>query len=509
MATEITEYNNRIGSLLASTARVEAPFIRVKIGGFTFGVYEEKQTGVGNYGFYKNVSTKYPNYIQGMRVKKINGTVNQYTINITYQITSNNDPNFFEKVFGSISQSRLISIDYGDFMLPEYIYRSEEAIITDIQTSFNLNENSINYTILATSTATLTLSGCYSFKSVYAKPSDIIKKVLYGFDYHLTEVFTGMKDSALVEQAGFIAGDDKAVQIPTCTNIGALEYISILVSYMTPVGSSGTSAKKSNVYSLTTYEDTTGVYGGPYFKVQKIHKSSNALNQLCTYEVDIGYPTSNIVTSFQLKNQSNWSIYYNYNAELGNSDYIKRINNKGELEYEFSPLMVGAKYDLNEADKTWWTKVTDFPIQATMTFKGLLRPAILMQYVKINLWFFGNKHIASGYYIITSQEDTIDQSNGYTTTLGLTRVAGDEGYSYDYYTGGNSGNGSNNLSDSSSAGNGNNGLGANSNPNGYSSNLSDGGFAAGERGGYYSGGGQPQQPSQPTDLQNDYNNRFR
>lgn len=433
MANIINQYNNRIGSILSSSVRVEAPFIRVKIGGFSFGVYEEQQKGIGNTGFYKNIATKYPNYIQSLEVKKINGTVNQYTLNIEYPVTHENDPNFFEKIFSSISQTRLINIDYGDFMLPEYIYRSEEAIITDVSTNLDISNSKISYVVKATSTATLALSGCYNFGNIRAKPSDEIKRVLYNINYHLTEVFTGMKDRSRVLSDNLIASDDKIIDIPTCVNISALEYISILVSYMTPVGSSGTSAKKTNVYSLTTYEDTTGVYGGPYFKVQKIQKASSVLNQLCTYEVDIGYPSANVVTSFNLKNSSNWSIYYNYNQSLNNSDYVKKIDDKGNIEYEYSPMIVGAKYDLNESDKTWWTKVTEFPIQATITLKGLLKPAILMQYLKVNMWFYGHKHASSGYYIITSQTDRIDQSNGYTTTLELTRVAGDEVNEKDYY----------------------------------------------------------------------------
>ena len=421
----ITSDNNRIGSLLSTTSRVEAPFIRVKLGGYTFGVYEERQAGIGNNGLYKNVQTKYPNFVQSLTIKKINGTVNQYTLGIAYPVTAESDPNFFEKIFSSVSQTRLIDIDYGDFSLPEYIYRNEEAIITDVTTSFDMSNSVINYTVKATSTATLTLSGCYSFGNVFAKPSDEIKRVLYNTEYHLTDIFTGMKDRGLIEQSGFIASDDKPVNIPTCTNMSVLDYIALLTSYMTPTGSSGTEAIKTNVYSLTTYEDTSGVYGGPYFKVQKIQSSSNTLNKLCTYEVDIGYPTSNIVTSFSLKDNHNWSIYYNYNRSLNSSDYIKKINSKGELEYEFSPLMVGTKYDLNEADKSWWTKVTEFPIQATLQIRGLLKPAILMNYIKINTWFYGHKHVSSGYYIITSQEDRID-AQGYKTTLELTRVAPDE-----------------------------------------------------------------------------------
>ena len=60
-----------------------------------------------------------------------------------------------------------------------------------------------------------------------------------------------------------------------------------------------------------------------------------------------------------------------------------------------------------------------------MTIRGLLKPAILMNYLKVNVWFYGRKHIASGYYIITSQTDNVGAS-GYSTTLELLRVAPDE-----------------------------------------------------------------------------------
>ena len=48
-----------------------------------------------------------------------------------------------------------------------------------------------------------------------------------------------------------------------------------------------------------------------------------------------------------------------------------------------------------------------------------------MQYIRLNVVFpGGHKHISSGLYLVTKQEDTID-SNGYRTTLGLTKIAGD------------------------------------------------------------------------------------
>jgi hypothetical protein len=69
--------------------------------------------------------------------------------------------------------------------------------------------------------------------------------------------------------------------------------------------------------------------------------------------------------------------------------------------------------------------MTQYPISAKITIKGLLKPAILMSYLKVNTYFYGHKHISSGLYIITKQEDQID-SSGYRTTLSITRISGDE-----------------------------------------------------------------------------------
>ena len=68
--------------------------------------------------------------------------------------------------------------------------------------------------------------------------------------------------------------------------------------------------------------------------------------------------------------------------------------------------------------------MTEFPVTATLTIKGLLKPAILMDKIRINTYFYGLKHVSSGLYIITKQEDSVTES-GYKTTLSLTRVSAD------------------------------------------------------------------------------------
>lgn len=412
-------------SLLTTESRVEAPFIRVKIGDYTFGVYEGRTKTVNtNNGVITGTGIKYPNYIQDMTIDKINGTVNQYHLSIKYPITDKDDPNFFEKILSSVSQSRKIEFSYGDFMLPDYIYRNEEAIITKVNNNFDIRNSSISYNIEAVSTSSLSLSGTYTFPSVTAKPSDVIKQILFSSKYHLTDVFKGMRSKGNVDINGWIASDDKRVKIPTCANVSVLDYLSTLVSNMIPLDS-GNDVIKSSVYSLTTYDDVTGSVGGAYFTVQKIASNYNSLNTLCTYEIDIGYPTSNVVTEFRIDKNENWSIFYNYNRSLDNSDYLKRISDDGTTEYIFSPQLTNGGFEMHPSDASWWTQVTQYPVSASLTLKGLLRPVILMQYVKLNVWFFGRKHISSGYYIIKKQQDRIGRGS-YDTVLELIRVAPDE-----------------------------------------------------------------------------------
>ena len=54
-----------------------------------------------------------------------------------------------------------------------------------------------------------------------------------------------------------------------------------------------------------------------------------------------------------------------------------------------------------------------------------MRPQLLMSYIKVNVLFYGHKHIASGIYSILKQTDDID-ANGYRTTLQLLRIKGDD-----------------------------------------------------------------------------------
>lgn len=409
-------------NLLGFTTRVETPFVKVTIGDYTFGVYENQdlRNSRDELGVFKLQKIKYPNFIQSLNITKINGRVNRYTLSIEYAITQDNDPNFFEKVFSSVSKTRKIVFSYGDLSAPTFIYRDEQAIITSITSRLNAGGSKIEYTISAVSSAILATSGAFTFNGRRAKPSDVILELLYQDKYGLLEVFPGMRDRNIVLSKGLIAGDDVAVNLLRKTNMSSLDYLNFLVSSMTTGESSLT---KNKIYALIIVDDTSGDFEGPYFKVEPVSKSKDDLQ---TYEIDIGYPSQNLVTAFSIDNNLTYSLFYDYQLKINDAEYTQRINDRGELVEVFAPVIASntETFTPGESDKTWWTKVTEYPITASITLKGLLRPALLMTRVRLNVFYYGRKHISSGLYIVTSQEDQIDY-DGYRTTLRITRISPD------------------------------------------------------------------------------------
>jgi hypothetical protein len=410
-------------NLLGFTTRVETPFIKVTIGDYTFGVFDKQdlKQGVDEFGIFKLQKIKYPNFIQSLDIVKINGKVNRYTLNISYQITQDNDPNFFEKVFSSVSTTRRIIFSYGDVSAPSYIYRDEQAIITDIRSQFNVSGSKIDYTISAVSSALLGFSGSWTFAARRnTKPSDVIFELLYEEKYGMLEVFPGMRNRGLVLLRKLIPGDDVAVNLDRKPNMSVLDYLTYLVNSM---ASNRGGIPKEVLYSIVIVDDTTGDFEGPYFKIVPVERFKDDLQ---TYEIDIGYPSQNLVVEFNVENNQTYSLFYNYQKSINDAEYKQRISDTGELEEVYAPVLSSKteNFDTSESDKTWWTKVTEFPITASITLKGLLRPAILMTKVRLNVYYFGRKHISSGLYIITAQEDRIDRS-GYRTTLKMVRVSSD------------------------------------------------------------------------------------
>ena len=193
------------------------------------------------------------------------------------------------------------------------------------------------------------------------------------------------------------------------------------------------------IYILTLHDDTTYDRAfevdpvvndlqlvGPYFKVTR---TSYLTEQSDAYNIDVGYNTATIVSNFQINKNENYSIFYDYQKQLNNVSYVRRLNSEGNWEDVYAPAITSnnVQFETRSEDISWMTKITKYPISATITIQGLLRPATLMSYVRLNVVFpGGNKHISSGLYLVTRQVDRIDGS-GYKTTLSLTRISGDNG----------------------------------------------------------------------------------
>ena len=410
-------------SLVSTQTRVEVPFIIVKIGEYTFGHCSRSTNTVGA---DTRLDITFPNYMDKINIMKVNGAVNTYNISMVYAITETDDPNLLEKVFSSVSQSREITISYGDWNAPSFIYKEEQALITKIATNVDFKGSKITYTITCVSTCLALKSGTFTFGARTAKPSDVIFELLSNKAYGLFNIFTGMSNLTTVRNKNFIATNDKPVQLLEKTNINILDYISYLVSCMVDINDKGLTLKDTTFY-WAVYDDINNEYGGAYFKVISVTAGSKYNITYNTYEVDVGYPSGSYITDFSINEDNSWSILYDYAQKIKFPEYNYSIDKHGNIISSFSPSVTSsAKYlTTTEPDRTWWSEVTQFPITAKLTIKGLLRPAILMDYVKINTYFYGHKHISSGLYIITKQEDSIS-SAGYKTTLTLTRLSGDE-----------------------------------------------------------------------------------
>lgn len=401
-----------MANLLTFPTLVESPFIIVKIGDYTFG--SATKSGNGNL-----LRVSFPNYMDSLTVTKVNGQVNTYNLKMTYAIVAGEDPNKFEKIFSSVSDTRTLTISYGDWAYPSAIYKEEETLITNIRSEVDFSSPKIIYNIQCVSKALNLTSTAFNFPSVKAKPSDVLLSMLSNQAYALSDVFTGMRNKNKVIYSNLIASDDIEVQLDAQPCLTTLDYMNYLVSSMK-------SSTDDSIYKLSIIDDTRNEFGGAYFNVVKISPNIQESTLQDSYVIDVGYPGNNFVTSFSVSDTEQWSILYKTSEKVDIPNYTFRIDNLGNTQKEKS-VSVTRNRDLlrtTNEDLSWWKAMTEFPISATLTVKGLVRPTMLMSYVRLNCLFYGQKHIASGVYIITKQVDSIS-AEGYKTTLSLLRVRGD------------------------------------------------------------------------------------
>ena len=389
--------------LQISDAIVQAPFVELGLGNYTIGSY-------------KNSADEYPNHITRLEVDKTNGEINKYTIGLVHQIRAGEDPNILDKIFSSVRYDK-INVRYGD-CASLATFKDTEAIITNIVDNRDYTSSRITYTIYATSACNYVSSVRMNFPATTDKPSNIINNLLYNsgeISQALVEVFPGMADRTKVESSGLIPSNDTILRVDAKSNITVLDYIKYLTGCMSNAANSVDTVLRNSTYYLT-YEDSID---GSYFKITERGLTNSNSLQRSVFSVTVGYPDGNDVLGFSVNNNSAWQLLYK-NGSVS-SEYYYDIDSNGNVLEMPSKSLFNRSQIMNEVQKNWWTQMVNFPISATLTLRGLLKPVNLMDFININVVFYGQRHITSGLYTIVGQSDILDGS-GFKTNLSLIRV---------------------------------------------------------------------------------------
>lgn len=394
------------GSPLPSTINyVEAPYVKMTLGGVEFGTYD---------------GGKYPNYIQGIDVRKTNGSMNEYTINLVHQVSPGDNPNYIDNLIAKNGFNK-VEIEYGDAEAG-IAYRSVNALLIDVKSKYDFFNSSISYTLHAISSSVMSAVDRRNYPAVKDKPSNIINKMLYETG-ELLKYFPAMISKTLVSSNNCIPSNDKEVEMDAMTNTTPLNYLNKLVSSMV---STTSQAINDSIYYLNINDENAL---GPFFTISEVSTKMNKSMFPLIYEIDINYPDEkSLAYNFSVDTDFSWPLAYEYAGEFSNYNY--GINNSGKTFAEASNAAIKTTTGTTNSfitDKNWWTNVTEFPIKATLEVKGLTSYVLLLNYIKVNVYYFGNKRDSSGIYIVTGQEDMLS-GNGFRTKLELTRVAGDNQY---------------------------------------------------------------------------------
>lgn len=389
------------GATLPSTINyVEAPYGKITIGGVTIGSYTKKS---------------YPNYLNSITVKKTNGSLNEYVINLTHQIYPGDNPNYIDNLISKNGYTK-IQIEYGDAEAG-ISYRDINALLINATSKFDFFNNSISYTLYATSSSVMATVNKRNYSAVKAKPSTLINKMIYDTG-ELLEYFPGMSNKSFVNSNSLIPSNDKEVEIEAMQDTTPLNYLNKLISVMT--------SDQSSVYYMSIDDNSRNE---SYFKIKEIKTDIPASYFPLVYEIDINYPNENsLVYNFSVDTDYSWPLAYEYAGRFANYNYdIDNAGNISSKEITSNLQSIASTEGVNVSDKNWWTNVTEFPITATLEIKGITTYTLLLNYIKVNVLYFGQKRNSSGVYIVTGQEDSLS-GNGFVTRLSLLRVAGDDQY---------------------------------------------------------------------------------
>ena len=387
---------------ISSPHRIEVPFIKASFGGVDFGL-TDRYNGV--------TGVRQADFITRLNVKKYgSGAVNQYTLTMVYLIDENSDPNYVDMVL-SKATNREIYFTYGDMSQPEYSYKNEKGIITNVVPNVDYKNNKITYTITATSSTTLSYAvKKKTFPAKTAQPSQEIIRIVKDSSYGIKQLLPGMADITEVLKNGWIPQDDMPIQIAEKKDISPMDYILYLVSLMR--GRSG------NFYFLKIFDSIDG--SSPHFEI--VSTTRKGKEQMLT--ITVGYPGSIPVHNLTITQDSSTALLVEYRDSLEQPVY-QDYSFRGDLVKKDFYSVQTNKGTPSANAKNWWDKMISFPISATLVTEGLYVPAEIVQSIYLDIFFFGKRYNHSGEYLIMEQEDDISAS-GFRTTLQLLRV-GDYG----------------------------------------------------------------------------------
>ena len=226
-----------------------------------------------------------------------------------------------------------------------------------------------------------------------------------------------MKNASLVSSNNLIPTNDAKLNIDEKTNVNTIEYINYLVGCMSSVANGVNDIIRGSSYYVSYENDFMNQLGGAFMKITEVVKGISGANNI--FEVTVGFPDNNYVMGFNVDNDIAWSILYENMATP--DEYIYTINDRGQKVKQYSPNIMSSTSPMNEIQKNWWTQMINYPISATLTLKGLMKPTMLMSFIRVNVVFYGQHHITSGTYAITGQKDVLS-GEGFRTILALTRV---------------------------------------------------------------------------------------
>ena len=386
---------------------VEAPFIEIDFNGQTIGSYN------GSLDIY-------PNYISDLQVSKQNGIINQYIIKLVHQIRPGDDSNLLDELLSTVNYDK-IKIKYGDSNSGTY-FQDINAIITNVRMNRSYTNMNISYTVEATSAGELIKTYTTNFPAVTDKPSNVLTSLIYGQNIVsdiIQEAFPGMKNKTFVMSNNLIPTNDAIVNLDAQTNVNIIDYINYLVGCMSNELSGDTVIRNSTYYSTFVDNDPSNP-DGAYIKVTEVTANTNPYGLSDKiYTINVGYP-DNIVYNFSVDSTDSWELLYKNNQKA--KEYFYTIINNGDVEKYYSPSLTSTTSVMSEINKNWWTQMVKFPLTAQLTIKGLLKPIMLMDYINVDVLFYGQQHITSGVYAITGQTDFLS-GTGYKTTLSLVRVS--------------------------------------------------------------------------------------